>query len=449
MSRARAAVILAAGQGTRMKSKTVKVLHSVGGRPMLDWAAQLADDAGASKRVVVYGGHSPAVRDAGAALGAETALQDPPQGTGHAVQAAETAFDDFEGDLIVLYADTPLIRAETVERVFDALAAGAAVAVLGFEPDDPAAYGRLIEDADGNLDRIVEFKDASEAERAVRLVNSGVMAARADLMFELLGDVTNDNANGEYYLTDVVGLARGRGLRAVAVRAAADEVLGVNSRVDLAEAELAFQTRKREEMMMAGVTLVAPETVFFAHDTTIERDVVIEPNVVFAPGVTVEEDATIKAFSHLEGATVRKGASVGPYARLRPGADIGPDAKIGNFVEIKKAQLATGAKVSHLSYIGDARIGAGANIGAGTITCNYDGYDKHLTEIGAGAFIGSNTSLVAPVKVGEGAYTGSGGVITKDVPDNALAVARADQSIKEGWAERYRKAKLARKNKGE
>ena len=226
-------------------------------------------------------------------------------------------------------------------------------------------------------------------------------------------------------------------------------VLGVNSRVDLAEAELAFQTRKREEMMMAGVTLVAPETVFFAHDTTIERDVVIEPNVVFAPGVTVEEDATIKAFSHLEGATVRKGASVGPYARLRPGADIGPDAKIGNFVEIKKAQLATGAKVSHLSYIGDARIGEGANIGAGTITCNYDGYDKHLTEIGAGAFIGSNTSLVAPVKVGEGAYTGSGGVITKDVPDNALAVARADQSIKEGWAERYRKAKLARKNKGE
>ncbi len=449
MSRARAAVILAAGQGTRMKSKTVKVLHSVGGRPMLDWAAQLADDAGASKRVVVYGGHSPAVRDAGAALGAETALQDPPQGTGHAVQAAETAFDDFEGDLIVLYADTPLIRAETVERVFDALAAGAAVAVLGFEPDDPAAYGRLIEDADGNLDRIVEFKDASEAERAVRLVNSGVMAARADLMFELLGDVTNDNANGEYYLTDVVGLARGRGLRAVAVRADADEVLGVNSRVDLAEAELAFQTRIREEMMMAGVTLVAPETVFFAHDTTIERDVVIEPNVVFAPGVTVEEDATIKAFSHLEGATIRKGASVGPYARLRPGADIGPDAKIGNFVEIKKAQLATGAKVSHLSYIGDARIGAGANIGAGTITCNYDGYDKHLTEIGAGAFIGSNTSLVAPVKVGEGAYTGSGGVITKDVPDNALAVARADQSIKEGWAGRYRKAKLARKNKGE
>ncbi|WP_412546341.1 bifunctional UDP-N-acetylglucosamine diphosphorylase/glucosamine-1-phosphate N-acetyltransferase GlmU [Maricaulis sp. MIT060901] len=449
MSRARAAVILAAGQGTRMKSKTVKVLHSVGGRPMLDWAAQLADDAGASKRVVVYGAHSPAVRDAGDALGAETALQDPPQGTGHAVQAAEGAFDGFDGDLIVLYADTPLIRAETVERVFDALAEGAAVAVLGFEPEDPAAYGRLIEDADGNLDRIVEYKDANEEERAVRLVNSGVMAARADLMFELLGEVTNDNANGEYYLTDVVGLARGRGLRAVAVRADADEVLGVNSRVDLAEAEAAFQTRKREEMMRAGVTLVAPETVFFSHDTEIERDVVVEPHVVFAPGVKIEEDATVKAFSHLEGTTVRNGASVGPYARLRPGADIGPNAKIGNFVEVKKAQLADGAKVSHLSYIGDAHIGEGANIGAGTITCNYDGYDKHLTEIGAGAFIGSNTSLVAPVKVGEGAYTGSGGVVTNDVPDNALAVARAEQVHKDGWAERYRKAKLARKNKGE
>lgn len=303
----------------------------------------------------------------------------------------------------------------------------------------------MIEDAEGNLDRIVEYKDASEAERAVRLVNSGVMAARADLMFELLGDVTNDNANGEYYLTDIVGLARGRGLRAVAVRAPADEVLGVNSRLDLAEAEDAFQTRKRQEMMKAGVTLVAPETVFFSFDTEIDRDVVVEPHVVFGPGVKVEEDATIKAFSHLEGTQVRQGATVGPYARLRPGADIGPNAKVGNFVEIKKAQLEAGAKVSHLSYIGDAHIGAEANVGAGTITCNYDGYDKHLTVVGAGAFVGSNTSLVAPVKIGKGAYTGSGGVITQDVPDDALAVARADQVHKEGWAERYRKAKLARK----
>jgi bifunctional UDP-N-acetylglucosamine pyrophosphorylase/glucosamine-1-phosphate N-acetyltransferase len=449
MSRARAAVILAAGQGTRMKSKTVKVLHSVGGRQMLEWAAELASDAGADKRVVVYGAHSPAVRDAGEALGAETALQDPPQGTGHAVQSAQSAFEGYEGDLIVLYADTPLIRAETVERVFDALAGGAAVAVLGFEPEDPAAYGRLIEDPEGNLDRIVEYKDANEAERAVRLVNSGVMAARADLMFELLGDVTNDNANGEYYLTDIVGLARGRGLRAVAVRAPADEVLGVNSRLDLAEAEDAFQTRMRQEMMKAGVTLVAPETVFFSFDTEIDRDVVVEPHVVFGPGVKVEEDAIIKAFSHLEGTHVRQGAAVGPYARLRPGADIGPNAKVGNFVEVKKAQLEAGAKVSHLSYIGDAHIGAEANIGAGTITCNYDGYDKHLTVVGAGAFVGSNTSLVAPVKIGEGAYTGSGGVITSDVPDDALAVARAEQVHKERWAERYRKAKLARKNKGE
>ncbi|MBR9825588.1 MAG: bifunctional UDP-N-acetylglucosamine diphosphorylase/glucosamine-1-phosphate N-acetyltransferase GlmU [Alphaproteobacteria bacterium] len=445
----RAAIILAAGQGTRMKSKTVKVLHSVGGRPMLDWTHALAGAVHADESVVVYGTHSPSVCKAAERLGAKTALQDPPQGTGHAVQAAERALEGFDGDAVVLYADTPLITAETVEKVFDALAAGASVAVLGFEPEDPAAYGRLIAHPDGTLDRIVEYKDANETERAVRLVNSGVLAAPAKLLFELLGEVTNENANGEYYLTDVVGLARARGLKAVVVHADADEVLGVNSRADLAAAEAAFQTRKRQEAMLAGVTLVAPETVFFSHDTQIARDVVIEPNVVFGPGVRIEEDVTIKAFSHVEGAVIASGASIGPYARLRPGSDIGAGAKIGNFVEVKKAQLGEGAKVSHLSYIGDAQIGADANIGAGTITCNYDGYDKHLTVIGEGAFIGSNSALVAPVTIGKGAFTGSGGVITKSVPDDALALARGEQTNKEGWAVRFRKAKQARKAKGE
>lgn len=449
MSASRAAVILAAGQGTRMKSKTVKVLHSVGGRPMLDWTHALADEAGAETCVVVYGAHSPAVKTRAEALGARTALQDPPQGTGHAVQAAEAALSGFAGHAIVLYADTPLITPGTVEKVFAALDAGASVAVLGFEPEDPAAYGRLITNPDGTLDRIVEYKDASSEERAVGLVNSGVLAAPAALLFELLGEVTNDNANGEYYLTDVVGLARARGLKAVVVHADPDEVLGVNSRQDLAAAETAFQNRRRQLAMTAGVTLVAPETVFFSYDTQIARDVVVEPHVVFAPGVQIEEDATIKAFSHLEGARIGKGASIGPYARLRPGAEIGAAAKIGNFVEVKKAQLGEGAKVSHLSYIGDAQVGADANIGAGTITCNYDGFDKHLTVIGEGAFIGSNTALVAPVTVGKGAFTGSGGVITKSVPDDALALARGEQVTKEGWAARFRRAKAARKGKGE
>jgi bifunctional UDP-N-acetylglucosamine pyrophosphorylase/glucosamine-1-phosphate N-acetyltransferase len=447
MSSSRAAIILAAGQGTRMKSKTVKVLHSVGGRPMLNWAIDLAKTCRAEEIVTVYGAHSPAVAEAAKATGSKVALQDPPKGTGHAVQSAEDLLGKHDGNSIVLYADTPLIKPETIERVFKALEGGAAVAVLGFEPEDPAAYGRLILDDDGNLDRIVEFKDADEIERAVGLVNSGVLAASSALMFDLLGEVTNDNANGEYYLTDLVGLARARGLKAVVVRGSEDEVLGVNSRVDLAEAEACFQAGMRQSAMLDGVTLVAPETVFFSWDTQIARDVIVEPNVVFGPGVSVAEDAVIHAFSHLEGATVERAAIIGPYARLRPGAEIGPRAKVGNFVEVKKAQLSEGAKVNHLSYVGDARIGAGANLGAGTITCNYDGFDKHLTVIGAGAFIGSNSSLVAPVTVGEGAFTGSGGVITADVPDNALALARGTQTVKEGWATRFRAAKTARKAK--
>ncbi|WP_417494527.1 bifunctional UDP-N-acetylglucosamine diphosphorylase/glucosamine-1-phosphate N-acetyltransferase GlmU [Maricaulis sp.] len=447
MSRSRAAVILAAGQGTRMKSKTVKLLHSVGGRPMLEWAIDAARSSGVERVVTVYGAHSPAVGDAAASLGAQTALQDPPLGTGHAVLAAHPALEDFDGDMIVLPADMPLIRSATVEAVFAALEGGADVVAIGFEPGDPGAYGRLVLNADGDLDRIVEFKDANEAERAIGLCNSGMLAASARLMFELLGEVGNDNANGEYYLTDVVGLARSRGLKAVVVNASAGEVLGVNSRVDLAAAEASFQTRMRREAMNAGVTLVAPETVFFSWDTQIARDVIIEPNVVFGPGVAVGEDAVIHAFSHLEGATVGEGAHIGPYARLRPGAEIGVKAKVGNFVEIKKSQLGEGAKVNHLSYVGDASIGAGANVGAGTITCNYDGFGKYRTVIGEGAFIGSNTSLVAPVTVGAGAMTGSGGVITEDVPADALALARAEQTNKDGWAARFRRARLTRKAK--
>jgi len=449
MAHSRAAIILAAGQGTRMKSKTVKVLHPVGGRPMLDWSVDLARTSGADRIVTVYGAHFPAVKDAAEALGTRTALQDPPRGTGHAVLAAREALADVEGAAIVLYADTPLITPQTVARVFDALEAGASVAVLGFEPEDPAAYGRLILDEAGDLDRIVEYKDASEAERQVGLVNSGVLAAPAPLLLDLLGEVGNDNANGEYYLTDVVGLARGRGLKAVVVKADADEVLGVNSRADLAEAEAAFQSRMRRQAMADGVTLIAPETVFFSHDTQIERDVVVEPNVVFGPGVTIGEDAVIHAFSHLEGARVASGASVGPYARLRPGAELSRGAKVGNFVEVKKSQLGEGAKVSHLTYIGDASIGANANIGAGTITCNYDGYDKHRTVVGEGAFIGSNTCLVAPVSVGDGAFTGSGTVVTDDIEADALALARTPMTTKSGWAARFRAAKEARKAKKE
>jgi bifunctional UDP-N-acetylglucosamine pyrophosphorylase/glucosamine-1-phosphate N-acetyltransferase len=447
MSVSRAAIILAAGQGTRMKSKTVKVLHSVGGRPMLGWAIDLAGAVGAANPVTVYGAHSPAVAEAAETLGSATALQDPPLGTGHAVLAAREALAGFDGPAIVLYADTPLITAETVERVFETLEAGASVAVLGFEPEDPAAYGRLITDAEGNLDRIVEYKDANAEERAVRLVNSGVVAAQSDLLFDLLDHVGNDNANGEYYLTDIVGLARDRGLKAAVVRADADEVLGVNCRVDLAEAEAAFQARRRKKAMVDGVTLIAPETVFFSWDTSIARDVVVEPNVVFGPGVDIAEDAQIKAHSHLEGATVGAGSVIGPFARLRPGTQLARATKVGNFVETKNTQVAEGAKINHLSYVGDASVGERANIGAGTITCNYDGYEKHRTVIGAGAFIGSNTSLVAPIEIGEGAYTGSGGVITENVPADALALARGTQSVKDGWAARYRAAKSARKAK--
>lgn len=446
MTKSRAAIILAAGQGTRMKSALAKPLHAVGGRAMLDWTLSLAGGAGVSETVVVWGAHSPAVRERAEAAGAKTALQDPPQGTGHAVACAKEALSGFEGLAVVLYADTPLIRAETIESVFAALEAGASVAVLGFEADDPTGYGRLVETG-GQLERIVEHKEASEAERAIRLVNSGVLAAPASLLFDLLAQVTNENAKGEYYLTDIVAIARSRGLSCTVVRGEEGEMLGVNSRADLAAAEAAFQQRMRAHALAGGVTLTAPETVFFSYDTQIASDVTVEPHVVFGPGVSVASGAVIHAFSHLEGARVGPDVSVGPYARLRPGAVLEQGARVGNFVEVKKARLGAGAKANHLTYLGDAEIGAGANIGAGTITCNYDGFFKHTTVIGEGAFIGSNAALVAPVTIGKGAMTASGSVITQDVPDDALALARARQETKPGWAARFRKMMQAKKDK--
>lgn len=445
--RARAAVILAAGHGSRMKSGLAKPLHAVGGRSMLDWSLALAQDCGVERRVVVWGAHGLGVRVQAEAAGALAALQDPPQGTGDAVKCAKDALAGFEGDVIVLYADTPLIEAETVEAVFNALSDGHSVSVLGFEAEVPGSYGRLIETPGGELDAIVEAKDASPEQLAGRLCNSGVLAADAELLFELLGEVTNDNAKGEYYLTDIVALARARDLTAKAVRASEAEVLGVNSRSDLAAAEAAFQARKREQAMADGVTLTAPESVFFAFDTEIDHDVILEPNIVFGPGVRIESRAKIRAFSHLEGCTVASGCEVGPYARLRPGAVLEAGAKVGNFVEVKNARLGKSAKANHLAYIGDGDVGAKANIGAGTIFCNYDGFFKHQTTVGEGAFIGSNSALVAPVTIAPGAMTGSGSVITKDVPAESLALARGEQVVKHGWAARFRKAMSAKKQK--
>jgi len=439
----RAAVILAAGRGERMKSPTPKVLHPVGGRAMLDHAIDAALGLGCERVIVVVGNHSPAV---GAhvvkRLGERAvAVQDSPLGTGHAVLAARAALEGFAGDVLVSYADVPLLTADAVAPLFNLRAGGADLAVLGFESLDPGAYGRLVLAGEDGLERIVEAKDADAAELAIRACNSGVLAGDAALLFSLLDRVTNRNAKGEYYLTDVVGLARGDG-REVRVAFADDAaVAGVNSQAELAAAEAAFQSRRRAALMAEGVTMTAPTTVHLAWDTKVAAGVTIEPNVVFAPGVTVEAGAVIRAFSHLEGAVVRRGAVIGPYARLRPGADIGPGAHIGNFVEVKKVTVGAGAKANHLSYLGDGSVGAGANIGAGTIFCNFDGFDKFETHIGEGAFIGSNTALVAPVTVGKGAYTGSGSVITRPVAADALAVERGPQVEKPGWAAAFRARK--------
>ncbi|HTK35140.1 MAG TPA: bifunctional UDP-N-acetylglucosamine diphosphorylase/glucosamine-1-phosphate N-acetyltransferase GlmU [Caulobacteraceae bacterium] len=436
---ARAAVILAAGQGTRMRSKTPKVLHRVGGRTLLDRAIDAAESLGCERIVVVAGAHSPEVaRHAAARLGAESvAIQDPPLGTGHAVRAAEAALAGFTGDVVVTYADTPLLDSKGVEPVFAARRGGVDLVVLGFEPADPRAYGRLVVDPHGGLLRIVEAADADHAVLQIKRCNSGVLAAPAPLLFNLLAAVTQ-TAKGEFYLTDVVAIARSRQMNVRVVYTDEVRVQGVNSQAELAEAEAVFQRRQRKRFLDGGVGMPAPETVMLSWDTKIAAGAVVEPYVVFAPGVTVETGAVVRAFSHLEGATVREGAIVGPYARLRPGADIGQGAHIGNFVEVKNVEVGAGAKANHLSYLGDGSVGPGANIGAGTVFCNYDGFTKAKTHVGAGAFIGSDTALVAPVTVGDGAYVGSGSVITEDVGADALALARGRQVEKPGWAAAFR-----------
>ncbi len=429
-----ALVILAAGQGTRMLSDLPKVLHPLGGAPLIAHALRAGAALAPERTVVITGQGAEAVETAvaGFAPDAVCIRQEEQLGTGHAVLQAAPALEGFTGDVLVLYGDTPFVTPETLTCMVEARATHDIV-VLGFGAADPGRYGRLIMEGD-KLARIVEAKDASEAERAVSFCNSGLLAADAATLFRLLGQVGNGNAAGEYYLTDVPGLAVAEGLSATAIACDEAETLGINTRAELASAEALFQTAKRAEILEAGVTMIAPETVFFAYDTVVGRDAVIEPNVVFGPSVTIETGALIRAFSHLEGAHVSAGAIVGPYARLRPGAELSNGARIGNFVEVKAAQIGEGAKVNHLSYIGDATVGEGANIGAGTITCNYDGVMKHEAQIGARAFIGSNTMLVAPVTVGADAMTASGSVITEDVPDQALAVARGKQVNKPGLA---------------
>jgi bifunctional UDP-N-acetylglucosamine pyrophosphorylase/glucosamine-1-phosphate N-acetyltransferase len=437
-ARPRAVVILAAGQGTRMRSARPKVLHEVGGRAMLGWSIDLARAIGAGRIVVVCAPDAAAVHGSvRTELGEEAiVIQAQALGTAHAVGAASEALSGFDGDVVVLFADTPLIRPQTITALLDMPADG--IRVLGFEPAEPGAYGRLVTGADGAPLSIVEALDATPEQRAIRQCNSGVLAGAADVLMPLVAQVGNANAKGEYYLPDVVAMATRAGRRNAMLVVEATEVAGVNSKAELAAAEGVFQARARRAALEAGVLLMAPDTVHFSHDTALAADVTVEPNVVFAPGVRVEAGARIRAFSHLEGASVGAGCEVGPFARLRPGTRLASGVKVGNFVELKNARIAAGAKVNHLSYVGDAVVGERANLGAGTITCNYDGFGKFETVIGAGAFIGSNTCLVAPVRVGENAYTATGTVVTHDVEPDALAVGRARQVVKPGWAARFR-----------
>ncbi len=434
-----AAVILAAGLGIRMKSASPKVLHPLAGRPMIAHLAATLEELQLSRMVVVVGAGMDQVADA--VPGATVVRQEPALGTGHAVMAAGAALEGFSGEVLILFGDSPLVRPETLRAMLEACASEPepAVVVMGFRPADPAQYGRLVVAGDGTLEAIVEARDATPEARAIGLCNAGAMAVDGAALFDLLDGLGRDNAKGEYYLTDIVAAARRRGLSCAVVEGAPEEALGVNSRADLAAAEVVVQARLRRSVMEAGVTLIDPETIYFCHDTRIGRDSVVGPYVFFGPGVTLGEAVTVKPFSHLEGARVDDGAVIGPFARLRPGARIEGRARIGNFVEVKQAVVEAGAKVNHLSYIGDARVGAEANVGAGTITCNYDGFQKSFTDIGAGAFIGSNTALVAPVKVGDGAIVGAGSVISRDVAADALAVTRAKQIERAGWAAKWRR----------
>ena len=442
-----AVVILAAGQGTRMRSDTHKVLHPIAGKALLMHLLDSVDRLGAEKRVVVVGKGRDQVEKALNGRDVSIAHQAEQKGTAHAVQQAKDALAGYDGAVLILYGDTPFVEPETLERMLDRLdgEGGPGVVVLASTPDDPLKYGRIILGEGDHIAKMVEYKDATEEERAVRLCNSGMMAVRAKDLFRWLDQVGNDNAAGEYYLPDVVNIAAGEGRDAVVIEGDPYETAGVNSRAELAHLELDWQRRRREQALQDGATLIDPESVWFAADTKLGRDVTVEPHVVFGPGVEVADGATIKAFSHIEGATIATKAVIGPFARLRPGAKIGENAKVGNFVEVKKAVLGRGAKANHLSYIGDSDVGADANIGAGTITCNYDGFGKYNTVIGEGAFIGSNTALVAPVTIGDGAIVGAGSVITKDVEADSLAVERNEQKSLAGWAKRFRDRMLAKK----
>jgi bifunctional UDP-N-acetylglucosamine pyrophosphorylase/glucosamine-1-phosphate N-acetyltransferase len=444
-----AVVILAAGQGTRMRSDTHKVLHPIASRPLLLHLLDRVDEVGADRRVVVVGKDRHQVEAAIAGRDVALAVQAEQKGTGHAVQQAESALAGYDGPVVILYGDAPFVEAETLGRMVDRLdgAGGPGVVVLAFRPADPLKYGRIILGEGDRIARMVEYKDATEEERAVTLCNSGVMAVRSGDLFRWLGEVGNDNAAGEYYLPDIVNIAAAEGRDAVAIEGDPYEAAGVNSRAELAHLELEWQRRRREQVLDEGATLIDPESVWFAYDTKLGRDVTVEPHVVFGPGVTVADGATIHAFSHIEGATIGTKASIGPFARIRPGTKLADRTKVGNFVELKKADIGEGAKVNHLSYVGDASVGARANIGAGTITCNYDGFGKYRTEIGAGAFIGSNTALVAPVTVGDGAIVGAGSVISKDVEADSLAIERSEQRGIAGWAKRFRE-RMTRKAAG-
>ncbi|WP_159995993.1 bifunctional UDP-N-acetylglucosamine diphosphorylase/glucosamine-1-phosphate N-acetyltransferase GlmU [Roseomonas sp. 18066] len=437
-----AAILLAAGLGTRMKSRLPKALHPLAGRPMLNHL--IAACEGVFDRVVVVVGPDMPALEAAAHPHA-TVVQAERLGTGHAALQAFPLLAGFDGDVAVLYADNPLITPDTLKRL-RAARDNAGLALLAMRPADPARYGRVLQNAAGDVTRIVEFAEANEEERAVGLCNAGVLCAPAEKLFGWLRQVRNDNRAGEYYLPDVVPLAVADGDRVTAVEAPEAELRGINSRVELAAAEAEIQARLRRQAMEQGATLIQPDSVVFSYDTTLGRDVTVQPNVVFGPGVTVEDGVEIRAFSHLEGCVVREGALVGPYARLRPGTDVGPRAHIGNFVELKNAQVAEGAKANHLSYIGDASIGAGSNIGAGTITCNYDGFAKHRTEIGAGVFVGSHTTLVAPIALGDGSMTAAGSVLTRDVAADAMAFARARPAEKPGAAAAFRAARRKEKN---
>ena len=442
-----ALIVLAAGKGTRMKSVLPKVMHRVAGRSLLGHVLASSASVNPKRAVVVIGPDMDAVGlEAQSCFpGCRVAIQQERQGTAHAVSMAKDSLEGFSGTILVLYADVPLIQADSLKTLADTVDRNTAVAVLGFEAADPHGYGRLLQGRDGSIAAIREELDASPHEKQISLCNSGIYAINSEVLWKLLPQIKNTNAKQEYYFTDLIELAAKVGHRVGLVTCLEADVAGVNDRPQLAVIEAKMQARYRRAAMLEGATLVAPETVYFSADTKVGADVVIEPNVFFGPSVTVGDNVHILANCHIEGTIIGAGAKIGPFARLRPGAAIGEDAHIGNFVEIKKAVIGKGAKANHLTYIGDANVGPGSNIGAGTITCNYDGYEKHLTDIGANVFVGSNTALVAPVKIGDGANVAAGSVITQDVPADSLAITRAELRVKKGWASRYRKMKQAKK----